>query len=1042
MLAVDRGNTEAEDLLTSPGDAGEIRRLTILFADLVDSTVLSRRVEPEIYHLLVGRYRERVLAVVNRYEGHVDSIKGDGLLAVFGHPTAHEDDVRRAVLAGLEITREVSLLGEQAKRRFGVDIAVRVGVHRGPVYLDITEDDVYGLAANLAERMSGLALPGTVVVSEAVAPLVRDRFELEGRPAATVKGVEGPIAYYLVLGERDDAARVGVGRGPLVGRERELAQLQQSWARAQAGMLSLPGVVFRGEPGIGKSRMVAAAVELVEGCGAVVLELLGSPFHADAGLHPVRSLLEHRCGIARLTDAGERLRLLAGEVKARSLDPVRMVPLLAPVLGISGEAGYEPVAAEGCKLYELIEAAVQEYLLACFGAGAGLLVAEDAHWFDASTLDVLGSLLDASQGRLLVVIAGRPGGWLPAHWPVEVFDLTPLSDDQADTLMTALDPAVSAEDRAAVRDRCDGIPLYIEQMVREPGEKPAEDSAEMRVPDALYEPLFARLRATADVVPVLEAAGVIGRHVDRGLLRSVVDLSEDEIDHGVAELEDALVLEAQGPDGWWFRHELLREVAAELAPPSVRRGLHAKVADALLHGVGGGNADWAVVAGHYELAQRFDEAAAAYQQAAAAAQRRGALAESRTYLNLALAGLDRAAPGPDRDRREMPLRFERGFLTAAVEGYQNRGAAGDFERCLQLCETDLTDNELVVTLFALAGYYALQGDLRRAARVLESLGATPPDGRRWLRPVIEVGCGVVAWLRGEFDAATSHLQHAARGLTAADQDEIDSVWIQPDEPVASAHVYLALVALVRGDLPGAKAELAQVARRAEGLGFPQAPYVRAMACYVEIWLRIEAGQLDRAAALAADLIDQGERHGFDAFRLLGSTQQAAVSALATLGTEEPDPAALPAHIATMTTLADTLRTVGLNIYAAFHDGVVARLLTAAGQPERGRVRLDTALRLARDTGVRYYDAELLRLRADTFDHPEARRADIGAALELARRQGATLYELRSALADFELRGEPGRRSVAEALSRFPANSRFPELAQAGSALSSTDPQPR
>ena len=163
--------------------------MTILFADLVDSTVLSTRVEPETYRMLVGRYRELVLAIVNRYEGHIGSTKGDGLLAVFGHPIAHEDDVRRAVLAGLEITREVARLSEQAQApASGLSIAVRVGVHRGLVYLDTAQDDVYGLAANLAARVSGLAPPGTVVVSEAVAPLVRDAFELEAPPGGCGQG--------------------------------------------------------------------------------------------------------------------------------------------------------------------------------------------------------------------------------------------------------------------------------------------------------------------------------------------------------------------------------------------------------------------------------------------------------------------------------------------------------------------------------------------------------------------------------------------------------------------------------------------------------------------------------------------------------------------------------------------------------------------------------------------------------------------------------------------------------------------------------------
>lgn len=217
VLALDRDNTDAEDLLAAPVDAGEIRRLTILFADLVDSTVLSTRVEPETYRLMVGRYRDQVRRAVERFEGHIASAKGDGLLAVFGYPVAHEDDARRAVQAGLEITREVVRLSEQTQQRFGHGIAVRVGVHRGLVYLDIAQDDVYGLAANLTARVSGLAAPNTVAISSAVEPLVRKDFELEQRPAAAVKGIDGLVVHYQIAGERLPTAQA---RGPLVGRDR------------------------------------------------------------------------------------------------------------------------------------------------------------------------------------------------------------------------------------------------------------------------------------------------------------------------------------------------------------------------------------------------------------------------------------------------------------------------------------------------------------------------------------------------------------------------------------------------------------------------------------------------------------------------------------------------------------------------------------------------------------------------------------------------------------------------------------------------------
>ncbi len=297
------------------------------------------------------------------------------------------------------------------------------------------------------------------------------------------------------------------------------------------------------------------------------------------------------------------------------------------------------MAAEGEKLFELIAEAVEAYLRACLGNGPALLMAEDVHWFDEDTIEILGTLLGAADGRLLIVITGRPGGWLPESWPVKVVSLTALSDDEAEALIAALNPALTVDERAAVRARCDGVPFYIEQVVSGL-DGPA-------VPEALYEPLFARLRASANAVPVVQAAGIIGRHVDRGLLGTVCTMSETDIDDVIDELEDALVLEQWGADGWRFRHELLREVAVELAPPTVRRRLHAKVADALVGAEG--NPDWGLVAGHYQRAERFDDAATAFQQASIDARRRGALGEARSYLSRALDQLERAEPGADRD---------------------------------------------------------------------------------------------------------------------------------------------------------------------------------------------------------------------------------------------------------------------------------------------------------------------------------------------------------------------------------------------------------
>ena len=1029
VLAVDHGNAEAEDLLAAPSDGGEIRRLTILYVDLVDSAVLANHAELDTYGLLVGRYRDLVLNIVNRFDGHIGSPTGEGLLAVFGHPRAHEDDVRRAVLAGLEVTREVARLGEQVRRRFGMAIAARAGVHRGLVYLNTAQNDVYGLGANLAARVSGLAPPGTVVISDAVAPLIRSTFELEPCEPAAVKGVAELIAHHRVLGER--ATRANVMHTPLVGRDREFASLRDSWAHAQAGTLTTPGVVLRGEPGIGKSALAAAAARLALDSGSVVVTLTGSALHADAGLHPIRSLLEQRCGISRLTAQSERLRLLEAELMARERDMASTVPLLAPVLNIAPEHGYEPAAAEGRKLYQLIGQAVQDYLLACVGESPGMVVVEDAHWFDPSTIERVGSLLDAAEGRLLVVVTGRPGPWLPAHWPVTVIDLDPLTEDETDTLIAALDPNLSEQARAAVAVRCDGVPFYLDL------EQVVGGLTETGVPEGLYEPLLARLRASTNVVPVVEVAALIGRQLDRDLLRCVVDLSDDVLDGVLGELEDARVLEPSGTSGWRFRHELLREVATELVPPSVRRSLHAKVADALVEDTGG-DPDWQLVATHYEQAENTGEAVSAYQRASADARRRGALAEARGYLTHALVQVDKQPPGRARDVREMAVRMERGFLASAAEGPLNRATAVDFEECLRLGGTDVRDDEVVGTLLALAGYYFAIGDLPRSARVLMSLRASMNAEREFFRPVVEAGIGIAAWLNGGFATARGQLEAATAEFVAAGHHTLEALWFAPTDPMTMAHGILSLDRLAGGDLRGAETQALQAAHRADELSFPQGPFSLAFARFFEIWIRIEARQLDRAATLAAELVDHADRHGFEVWALWGAAQRAIVDAIRSTRVDDAD--LLSVQVTRAAEVVKTVRDAGLTVFITLFDGALAQLLTAAGRCKEARAQLDAALTLGRGTEMCFYEAELLRLRAHTHTDPDARQADLAAALSVARRQGADLYELRAALDDFELRGEPARAALDEVAGRFAADSPLPERQRYLSLPAASTPQ--
>ena len=346
------------------------------------------------------------------------------------------------------------------------------------------------------------------------------------------------------------------------------------------------------------------------------------------------------------------------------------IPLLAPVLGISPQAGYEPATADGHKLLGLITAAVVDYMFACRGDRPALIVAEDVHWFDEDTVDVLSRLLTAAPGRVLVVMTSRERSALPSSDRTEVMDLKPLTDAQADELIVALNPGITAEARKAVRRRCDGVPLFIDEVVAKLTAQPTDAAESTQVPDTLYEALVARLRSSRNAVRVVEAAAIIGSQVDRRLLLRTVDIPESDVDEAIRELTDSRVLEPLDAGSWRFRHELLREVGTELSPPSLRRRLHGRVADVLVVAASAGTTDWRVVAGHCERADRHDDAASAYQRASREAQRRGAIEEARGSLTRGLAQVERMSAGSVRDRREVQLRLRRGFLFRLRRGHQ------------------------------------------------------------------------------------------------------------------------------------------------------------------------------------------------------------------------------------------------------------------------------------------------------------------------------------------------------------------------------------
>src|SRR3954447_18782940 len=367
---------------------GESRRLTMMFCDLVGSTELSGRHEPEVYHELIRAYRDLCRDVIeSRFEGHIIQRKGDGLLSTFGYPLAHENDAERAVRAGLAIVRELRDVSKVTTAETGESLEVRCAVHHGPVHLDLSDLEISGLTTNVAARLDGAADPGTVVVSEEVRELVQDRFEIEYLGRRPLKGVDVEVPSYRVVAEMPMPVRRARST-PLLERDGELDRLRQAWANAGSGSGDgAGGLMVTGDAGVGKTRLVEAVVDEAE--SAVVIPLRGSPFHRELGYHPVRKLIEERCALSEDATAAERLACLTRDVTELGLDQAGTVPLLAPVLDIDPSAGYDPAATEGRKLEEQVAQAVVEYVVACARGRPSLLVAEDVHWFDQATGELL-----------------------------------------------------------------------------------------------------------------------------------------------------------------------------------------------------------------------------------------------------------------------------------------------------------------------------------------------------------------------------------------------------------------------------------------------------------------------------------------------------------------------------------------------------------------------------------------------------------------------------------------------------------------------------
>jgi class 3 adenylate cyclase/pimeloyl-ACP methyl ester carboxylesterase len=664
----------------------ERRQLTVMFVDMVGSTALSRRLDPEELSALIRAYQNAVAGEVARFEGHAAKLMGDGVLCYFGWPKAHEDAAEQAVRAGLAVAQAVD--GLQAPD--GGYLAARVGIATGLVVVgDLVgegaaqERAVAGETPNLAARLQAAAQPGEVLIAAGTRKLLGNLFVFNDRGDLMMKGYDGPVHAYGVLAADALGSRFGALHGTaltlLVGREPELTVLLDCWSQTMRGKGQL--VLLGGEPGIGKSRLIEALRSRLAHLPHACIEYQCSPLHAQSALHPFASELERAAGFHREDDVATRRSALEAVLVRRFNNASSTFPILSNLLGLPGDGRLSP---------DLTPQQVKAKTLAAFAAQVEglaarqpvLLVFEDAHWADPTSLELLAAMIDtAVRLPILVLVSHRPEfgpRWIDRQHLASIM-LDRLNRREALALIEKVAGAGRLPPAAVERvvARAEGVPLFIEELVRamleaklprnmgadQPSVKPTALDA---IPSTLQDLLAARLDHLGPAKQVLQVAAVIGREFSRSLVAMVSQLADGQLDESLNRAaESGLVIREEPSQSvvYRFRHALIQEAAYASMLKSRRRALHARIAgmaEASTRELREMKPEW--LARHFFEAGEAGRAASLWLEAGRRAK--GAFATSEATAHL-LSCLE-ATSGAEVGVAELPPEFRRTRAEALV----------------------------------------------------------------------------------------------------------------------------------------------------------------------------------------------------------------------------------------------------------------------------------------------------------------------------------------------------------------------------------------
>ena len=1003
--------------------SAERRRITVVFCDLVGSTNLAVRYDPEDLRTVIVAYHNCCQKIVERWSGHVLNYLGDGVVVCFGYPVAHEDSTERAIRAALEIVREVARLNPIDD----LTLQTRVGIATGEVVIGDLEGDeaMAGETPNLAARLQNLAGTDRVVISEGTKRLVDGLFALESIGRHELKGFSEPIEVWQIKEELKSASRFDARRKqhqlPLIGRDTEISKLKACWEKAKAGKGQV--VLISGEAGMGKSHLCDSLRQFVAGEPHVRVRYFCAPYHQNSALFPVIAQLERSSGIDPKDDHVTKLAKLEARLLSAADGPSQATALIADLLSIELDDRYPTLSMTSLRQrIETQEALLNEFTLVA-ETNPVLAIFEDAHWSDPTTLEIFGKLINEAIRDLpiLVLVTHRTDfdpGFTDKPW-ISKIDLHRIDASDSHKIIAGMAEAEGISEKlvADIISKSDGVPLFVEELTRavlEIGSDTkrsgsSKNTSSVTVPDTLHDSLMARLDRLKTAKPIAQLGAVIGRRFIYGVLSAVAGLDQLSLQQALNDLVKSEVVQCHGeaPEAsYTFKHALIQEAAYSSLLRSRVRQLHGEIATTLEHHFPDmAHAEPEVLANHYIKGNMPDKAVDCFMEAGLQAVSRAAQTEAINHFNAAITLLHELPETDEREMREIKLRALLGSALIAIKGYAADDVEETFQLAHDLCIKQDDSDMLCPAMYGLWVVNLARSDraatVEMASRLQERFGKSDDVKQRI---GVAFANGITTFYRGDMEASLSWLDQVLALYWPAQHDVL--IQSYSDDLALFALAQLEWLETLRGDVGAAKVREEKALDLAEQLKDPMSmtrSLVFAMMHHHDL------RDIDGTKAMADRALKLAGEHVFPFWSALAQCGRGWVMAA------EGD------HTAGIEMIEQGLSFFPLidqKLPLTYWNGYLIEALMKADEPKRASKLVDETLKLSRSNVDSFFEPALqrckgiLQLRNEDLDKAQT---SFRKARDLAFKQGTHLLEHRAAISLAELMDKTKMAEKAKAV---------------------------